>query len=84
MCAKAWISAHDGDKETKGFGSAKIVTQKYGREEVESVVSPRNEKFADSKIGTKVVILEVGEEIGLSQGMNFLSREDMPMLSQSS
>ena len=69
LCAKAWISAHDGDKETTGFASSKVVTHKYGREEVESVVSPRSEKFPYQRTGTEAVVLNVGEELNLTQAM---------------
>jgi hypothetical protein len=71
LCAKAWISAHDGDKETTGFANNKIVVQKYAREEVESVVSPRSEKFPGKRMGTEAVVLQSGEEITLNQIMDF-------------
>jgi hypothetical protein len=70
LCAKTWISAHDGDKETTGFASSKVVTHKYEREEVESVVSPRSEKFPYRRTGTEAVVLNVGEELTLTQAMD--------------
>ena len=75
LFAKAWISAHDGDKDVSGFANTKIKIDKYPREEVESVISPRSEKFPDRRIGTEAVILESGEEITLSQAMDFGSRD---------
>ena len=75
LFAKAWISAHDGDKDVSGFANTKIKINKYPREEVESVISPRSEKFPDRRIGTEAVILESGEEITLSQAMDFGSRD---------
>ena len=69
LCAKAWISAHDGDKESKGFANNKVVIEKYEREEVESVVSPRSGKFP-RKTGTEAVVLKVGEEMTLTQAMD--------------
>jgi hypothetical protein len=71
LCAKAWISAHDADKDTTGFANNKIVVQKFAREEVESVVSPRSEKFPNRRMGTEAVILKSGEEITLSRVMDF-------------
>jgi hypothetical protein len=78
LCAKAWISAHDETKETKGFASKKAVTERYGREEVESVVSPRSEKFPHRRVGTEAVVLEVGRELRLCQGMDFGPRDETP------
>lgn len=71
LCAKVWISAHDGDKESRGFANNKIVIQKFPREEVESVVSPRMEKFSGRRIGTEAVVLEAGEETRLSRITEF-------------
>jgi hypothetical protein len=71
LCAKAWISAHDGDKETTGFANNKIKIKKFPREEIETVISPRSEKFPDRRQGSKAVILQSGEEITLSAGMDF-------------
>jgi hypothetical protein len=71
LCARAWISAHDGDKELKGFASSKLVVEKYEREDVESVISPRSEKFPNRRIGTEAVVLDVGEEIHLNSAMDF-------------
>ncbi|KAH8602607.1 hypothetical protein B0O99DRAFT_647493 [Bisporella sp. PMI_857] len=72
LAAKVWISAHDGDKDTKGFANNKIVIQKYPREEVESVVSPKSDKFPRKKTGTEAVILEAGEEMTLNRTRNIL------------
>ncbi|KAG0650782.1 hypothetical protein D0Z07_2742 [Hyphodiscus hymeniophilus] len=71
LCAKAWISAHDSDKDSSGLANLKIKIEKFAREEVEAVVSPRSEKFPDRRIGTEAVILESGEEITLSGSMDF-------------
>ncbi|KAF4628014.1 hypothetical protein G7Y89_g10139 [Cudoniella acicularis] len=71
LCAKAWISAHDGDKESTGFANNNIVIEKYEREHVESVVSPRSAKFPNRRIGTEAIVLDVGEEKQLSQGIDF-------------
>jgi hypothetical protein len=45
--------------------------EKYDREKVESVISPRSEKFPNRRTGTEAVVLQVGEEITLSQSMDF-------------
>jgi hypothetical protein len=71
LCAKAWISAHDGVKETTGVATFKTVIHKIGREEVESVVSPRSEKFPSRKMDTEVVVLQSGEEITFDRLMEF-------------
>jgi len=76
LCARAWISAHDGDKDTKGLATKKIVIEKYDREEVESVISPRSEKFPNKRPGTEAVVLQPGEKIQLSQAMDFGPEED--------
>ena len=76
LCAKAWISAHDGDKDTSGLANAKIKIEKFPREEVESVISPRSEKFPDRREGTEAVILQSGEEITLSNVMKFGSSRE--------
>lgn len=71
LLAKAWISAHDGDKDVSGFATTMMKVDKYAREEVESVISPRSEKFLDRKMGTEAVVLRSGEEITLSHVMDF-------------
>ncbi len=68
---KVWISAHDGDKETKGLATKKIEIKKYAKEEVESVVSPRSAGFSNSKNLTEVMVLKPGEQIHLSHIMDF-------------
>jgi hypothetical protein len=75
LFAKAWISAHDGDKDVSGFANNKIKIDKYPREEVESVISPRSEKFPERGTGTEAIILDSGEEITLSQAMDFGPRD---------
>ena len=70
LSARVWISAHDGDKEVKGFATLQIATTKFDREEVERVVSPRRDTFSE-KEGTRAVVLEVGENIVLSRTMDF-------------
>lgn len=74
--AKVWISAHDGDKESKGFANNRITIQKYPREEVESVVSPRSDKFPSRRTGTEAVILEAGEELTLTRATELLGCDD--------
>ncbi|KAL3417875.1 hypothetical protein PVAG01_10886 [Phlyctema vagabunda] len=77
LCAKTWISAHDGDKETKGFASWQITTEKFERAAVERVVSPRSDHFPHRRTGTDVVVLDVGQEIRLLQSASLcLGTED--------
>ncbi|TVY35336.1 hypothetical protein LOCC1_G006798 [Lachnellula occidentalis] len=74
-CAKAWISAHDGDKETTGLATTRIFVEKYDREKVESAISPISEKFPNKRTSTEVVVLKTGEEITLSHSMDCGSDE---------
>lgn len=64
LLAGTWISAHDGDKETKGFASTKIMTRRFDKQEVEDAVSPKTPGFPQGR-GTEVIILGVGEDIRL-------------------
>ncbi|PVH88361.1 hypothetical protein DL98DRAFT_509076 [Cadophora sp. DSE1049] len=66
LCAKVWISAHDGEKELKGLANKKIVVQKFEREDVESVIRPRCPRVSSKRSGTQAVVLAIGEEIRLS------------------
>jgi hypothetical protein len=69
LLARYWISAHDGAKDTKGFASRKLVMEHYEKEEIAEVVSPRSDKFPERRIGTEVVVLEVGEDLTIGPGM---------------
>lgn len=40
LCARVWLSAHDGDKDVRGLATGLLKTRKYGRDEVLDVVSP--------------------------------------------
>ncbi|KAK7924773.1 hypothetical protein PG985_006827 [Apiospora marii] len=40
LCARVWLSAHDGDKDVRGLATGLLKTRKYGRDEVLGVVSP--------------------------------------------
>lgn len=67
LLARAWISAHDGDKDTRGFASKKIETTRWEKEAIEEVVSPRKAEFEKMgrNEGTEVVVLASGEELRL-------------------
>jgi hypothetical protein len=71
LCARAWISAHDGEKEIRGIANGNVAIRKFEREEVESVVSPMSAKFPGRRTGTEAIVLGVGEEIRLSNAMGF-------------
>lgn len=71
LLARCWISAHDGDKETKGIATGRIQTTHFGKEEVEDIVSPRSAKFPERRTGTEVAVLAVGEELTVGSGMWF-------------
>jgi hypothetical protein len=68
---KVWISAHDGDKETKGIATKKIVTRRYARAEVENVVTPLSATFANPDRVTEVMVLAPGEELHLSHILDY-------------
>ncbi|KAK0119009.1 hypothetical protein ONS96_012080 [Cadophora gregata f. sp. sojae] len=76
LCAKVWISAHDGEKELKGLANKKIVVQKFEREEVESVIRPRCPRVSSKRSGTQAVVLAVGEDIRLSNHVSLGPGED--------
>ncbi|KAK6865926.1 hypothetical protein PG995_002454 [Apiospora arundinis] len=40
LCARVWLSAHDGDKDVRGLATGLLKTRKYRRDEVLEVVSP--------------------------------------------
>ncbi|RAL63061.1 hypothetical protein DID88_004146 [Monilinia fructigena] len=78
LSPRTWISAHDGNKESTGFATWSIKSRKWEREEVESVVSPRSEKFGEKEkmaMGTEVLVLESGEVVRFVQGVMCLGRE---------
>lgn len=78
LSATVWISAHDGDKEIKGIANGGLQITKYGISEVESIMSPRSDKFpANKELGTKMVVLGVGEEY-MVDGMNEIWKDDCP------
>jgi hypothetical protein len=62
LLARCWISAHDGERVMSGFATSKMQTRMWHKDEVEEVVSPSSDRFPDRKIGTKVIVLGVGEE----------------------
>jgi len=71
LSARAWISAHDGEKEVRGLATRRLVTERYDRQEVESVISPRSDKFPARRTGTEAVVLDVGEEVRLTGCVGF-------------
>lgn len=68
LMPQVWISAHDGEKEVAGLFTTRLATTKFERDEVERVVSPRTDTFSKA-IQTRAVVLEIGEEMLLSQWM---------------
>ncbi|EMR81409.1 hypothetical protein BcDW1_9909 [Botrytis cinerea BcDW1] len=73
LCAKTWISAHDGDKTSTGMATWSIKSEKWEKEDVESVVSPRSENFSEKKgTGTEVLVLASGEGVRLVHGSDVL------------
>ncbi|KAI9792996.1 MAG: hypothetical protein M1833_000983 [Piccolia ochrophora] len=60
LLAQCWISAHDEDKEVGGIATRSCHTRKFGRDEVQKMVTQGN-----GKRRTEVVILEVGQDLDL-------------------
>ncbi|KAF8856998.1 hypothetical protein BDZ45DRAFT_705455 [Acephala macrosclerotiorum] len=69
LMARVWISAHDGDKVVKGVANRRIKITKFGRKEIEDVVSPRTPGFPERGEGTEVVVLGAGEERTICGGL---------------
>jgi len=69
LLARCWISAHDGDKDTRGMGTLQIKTRHFAKKEVEDVVSPRSARFPERRTGTEVAVLGVGEEMSVRGGI---------------
>ncbi len=67
LLARAWISAHDEDKENSGFSVSNIKTRKYTVDEVRALLhgdDPRPNK-GTGYVLTDVRVLDVGEEMVL-------------------
>ncbi|KAF2085339.1 hypothetical protein K490DRAFT_46886 [Saccharata proteae CBS 121410] len=73
LMARAWIGAHDGDKDNKGISVAKLRIRRFEIREIQEMIkaaigggeNERNGDESDSrlnKIGTQVVKMGVGEE----------------------
>lgn len=60
LLARAWISAHDEDKENSGFSVSSVKTRKYSVDEVRSLVENVN-----TNVKTEVRVLDVGDEMVL-------------------
>lgn len=71
--ARVWISAHDGDKVVKGVANRRIKITKFGRKEIEDVVSPRTPGFPERGEGTEVIVLGAGEERTICGGLSWPS-----------
>jgi hypothetical protein len=75
-CTRCKLSPRNGDKGIKGLATKNISVEKHDWEEVESVISPRSEKFPNGRIVTEAVVLQPGDEIRLSNAMDFGLDED--------
>lgn len=75
--AKAWISAHDGDKDVRGLASRLVKKRRYLADEVQRTLdqghaqqclSPNNTLLRRATGGhpTEVMALEVGDEITMT------------------
>lgn len=67
LLARAWISAHDEDKEISGFSVSSIKTRKYSVDEVKAILRSGEPvaKKGNANVHTDVKILDVGEEMVL-------------------
>lgn len=69
LLARAWISAHDADKEDRGLSVKKIRKQKYTMEEIKTMLdSERARSKSKVRTETKVVILKSGQEHRIETG----------------
>ncbi|PKS10598.1 hypothetical protein jhhlp_002352 [Lomentospora prolificans] len=65
--ARAWVSAHDGDKDISGLMTKRLRARRYAREEVLEVLAPREKRaVGEGYSETEVLMLGTGEEIVLS------------------
>ncbi|SPN97193.1 uncharacterized protein DNG_00708 [Cephalotrichum gorgonifer] len=60
--ARAWVSAHDGDKDIDGLMTKMLRGRRYAREEVQQGLAPEG-KTGSYATETEVLMLGVGEEI---------------------
>ncbi|CAI4216779.1 unnamed protein product [Parascedosporium putredinis] len=65
LSARAWISAHDGDKDISGLMTKMLKARKYAREEVLEALSPRRGLRSHASADIEVLKLGTGEEICL-------------------
>jgi hypothetical protein len=64
--ARAWVSAHDGDKDVSGLMTKMLRARRYAREEVLEVLAPTGKGSGTrGERETEVVMLGTGEEIVL-------------------
>ncbi|KAI9834948.1 MAG: hypothetical protein M1819_002671 [Sarea resinae] len=67
LFARAWISAHDEEKENAGLSVSNTKTKVYSPQDVQRLMKPEG-KHQSKKGLTDVVVLGVGEELDLKAG----------------
>ena len=70
--ARAWISAHDGDKEVRGLATRLLRTRRFGRDEVsggfaDEAAGGGGDEPLEKGPGTEVLSLGTGEEVLLTR-----------------
>ncbi|KAI9810337.1 MAG: hypothetical protein M1827_006304 [Pycnora praestabilis] len=65
LLAKAWISAHDEEKDNRGFSVSAISTRRFGAEEVRRMITEGEDpgRQGKNRTLTDVVVLDCGEEL---------------------
>lgn len=71
--ARAWVSAHDGDKDVEGLMTKMLRARRYAREEVQRALTPGGKGGVGAR-ETEVLMLGVGEGISVNGGGVFSSQ----------
>ena len=66
LSARAWVSAHDGDKNIDGLMTKMLRARRYAKEEVQRRLA-LGEKEDSNGVGTEVLMLEAGKEISMTE-----------------
>jgi hypothetical protein len=77
LAARAWVSAHDGDKDVRGLATRLLKTRRWRREEIEAAAAEDDDDFGgdeewekeNGKVRfTDIMSLDCGEEVVLGPG----------------
>ena len=68
LCAQAWISAHDADKNNRGLSVKQTRVGKYAVEEIKRLLQQEEGEKRGTKLQVDVVALASGEEHRIERG----------------